>query len=584
MTAFLLESYQALKPDPSDTVIELLTQIASQNGTSSSASQRSFTPSQSALQVNVLWFISLILSLATASFGILVKQWLREYLAVKYISPQARLRVRHFRFPGLIEWKVFEIAAVLPLFLQLALGLFFLGLCIFTSSVHSSIGWSTIPLVCGWGMLISFTTLAPIAFPRCPYRTALLKGTLDILHRHFISLSSSRLVKAVRTRLRLGQQWMATCNIRRFLARLRFQRDTFLSDLPLENLSRNDTESVACSFDICTSLYFEPVAAPSFTLCEDDAIKTEAYDLDILLTVDALQTDDELLGTMIRESLSQLAPLGSSMINFVLRTLSHRRSSWNPQIQDLPVNLRSLSKRAWLAVVNIVTDGMTREIQRQTMGQDWEFEWSPWMSHALLLLISPSVHSLPQSANAVITLCLVHNRSSACSTLALPYRTDSGDADIFDGVLQTVSEALKCLDGKTSLSILQELIAHRLRVHHSESFVLSDLSIYPWQRLISSRGLRPVADLLADILNVELDKLADTHGDATWAGWMNQALSAFLTLYTEVPRWTSDADSLIARLLTTNSFISPFLMSMSNADLDILLPAMHTGRFDSCEY
>ena len=101
------------------------------------------------IKVNVLWFASLLCSLITASFGILVKQWLREFLAAENPSPLARLRVRHLRYPQLSWWKVFEIAAVLPLLLQLSLALFFAGLCYFTASVHSSVKCTTLPLVLG---------------------------------------------------------------------------------------------------------------------------------------------------------------------------------------------------------------------------------------------------------------------------------------------------------------------------------------------------------------------------------------------------------------------------------------------------
>ncbi|KAI0337602.1 hypothetical protein BDW22DRAFT_1339434, partial [Trametopsis cervina] len=84
-------------------------------------------------------FASLIISLATASFAILVKQWLRRYMVFTTSFPQGRLRVRHFRREGMETWYVLEIASFLPLLLQVSLGLFFLGLCYFTADVHSSV-------------------------------------------------------------------------------------------------------------------------------------------------------------------------------------------------------------------------------------------------------------------------------------------------------------------------------------------------------------------------------------------------------------------------------------------------------------
>ncbi|KAI0691116.1 hypothetical protein BC835DRAFT_1279793, partial [Cytidiella melzeri] len=184
LTAFLIESYQGLQQDPMEVMVALMQQVAIQtysyslnagflNSTAPPFSQPrlGFQPSVNAVRVNVLWFASLTLSLMSASFGILVKQWLREYLAGDYTSPQARLRVRHYRNPGLDKWKVFEIAAILPLLLQLSLASFFVGLCIFTADVHTTVAHTTLPLVAGWGFLFIASALVPAFSPRCPYKT-----------------------------------------------------------------------------------------------------------------------------------------------------------------------------------------------------------------------------------------------------------------------------------------------------------------------------------------------------------------------------------------------------------------------------
>ncbi|KAI0683949.1 hypothetical protein BC835DRAFT_1294492, partial [Cytidiella melzeri] len=188
LTAFLIESYQSLSPDTSSQMLLVMQQIALQtasynmvNGMINATSQppmnitdvssQPFQPSVAAIRVNVLWFSSLIFSLITASFGMLVKQWLREFLAVENPSPQARLRIRRFRYPELMQWNVFEIAAILPLLQQIALALFFIGLCYFTESVHESVGHTSLPLVAGWAFCFSIFTILPIFFPRCPYKT-----------------------------------------------------------------------------------------------------------------------------------------------------------------------------------------------------------------------------------------------------------------------------------------------------------------------------------------------------------------------------------------------------------------------------
>ncbi|KAI0790196.1 hypothetical protein BC629DRAFT_1287924, partial [Irpex lacteus] len=182
LTAFLIESYNNLLEDPATQTLvairQLVTQTASYkyeagmlNSSASPLVVEAFQASSTDIRVNVLWFASLLFSLITASFGILVKQWLREFLAAENPSPQARLRVRHLRYPQLSHWKVFEIAAILPLLLQLALALFFVGLCYFTASVHPSVKYTTLPLVIGWTFCFSTVTILPLFHPKCPYRT-----------------------------------------------------------------------------------------------------------------------------------------------------------------------------------------------------------------------------------------------------------------------------------------------------------------------------------------------------------------------------------------------------------------------------
>lgn len=178
LTAFLIESYKNLQPQTDSQMLVVLQQIALQtssyaivNDMLNSTSQpmnvtvEPFRPADNDIRVNVLWFSSLVISLVTASFGILVKQWLREYLAVENHSPQGRLRVRHFRHPELVKWKVIEIAAVLPLLQQIALGLFLTELCYFTASVHKSVGRATLSLVLGWALCFFTATFLPLGAP-----------------------------------------------------------------------------------------------------------------------------------------------------------------------------------------------------------------------------------------------------------------------------------------------------------------------------------------------------------------------------------------------------------------------------------
>jgi len=87
-----------------------------------------FSPSPTDIRINVYWFTSLSLSLATVLLGILCMQWLREYERNTPLDPQDAISLRQLRYEGLIAWKVPDILMLLPVLLHLALLLFFLGL------------------------------------------------------------------------------------------------------------------------------------------------------------------------------------------------------------------------------------------------------------------------------------------------------------------------------------------------------------------------------------------------------------------------------------------------------------------------
>lgn len=122
-----------------------------------------------------------MISLITASFAILVKQWLHEYMARETQAPLLSLLIRFFRTEGLTKWQVFEIAAALPLLLQIALLLFFIGLSEFLCQLHPVVGWVTTAVTVSWLFIFIFTTITPIFSSLCPYKTPILKRPLNSL-------------------------------------------------------------------------------------------------------------------------------------------------------------------------------------------------------------------------------------------------------------------------------------------------------------------------------------------------------------------------------------------------------------------
>ncbi|KAI0071096.1 hypothetical protein K474DRAFT_1669377 [Panus rudis PR-1116 ss-1] len=193
LTAFNIESYKSLDQDPS---VLLLTQISAQLANMNSENSNSplnlagseAPRSPQAVRVNSLWFASLVCSLVTASLAILVKQWLREYMAQDNTLPRARVRVRYWRYLGLQGWRVFEIAAFLPFLLQIALLLFFLGLCLFLLALDPIVGWVVTSMVIVWVALFVGSTVAPVFSPRCPYKTPVLQSTVQSIRDGFSSI------------------------------------------------------------------------------------------------------------------------------------------------------------------------------------------------------------------------------------------------------------------------------------------------------------------------------------------------------------------------------------------------------------
>lgn len=155
LTAFNVQSYQLLQPAPApDPILIALQQISAQltsfsmnppfvNSTQP-AYQQQDTPAprapRAAVWLNALWFSSLVLSLSSASIGIMVKQWLSEYRSgIPPNTSRETVRLRQHRFNHLIKWRVGDIVTAIPILLQLALALFLAGLVMLLRMLHPTV-------------------------------------------------------------------------------------------------------------------------------------------------------------------------------------------------------------------------------------------------------------------------------------------------------------------------------------------------------------------------------------------------------------------------------------------------------------
>jgi hypothetical protein len=138
-----------------------------------------FRPPVSAVRINVMWITALVVSLVSALLGVLVKSWLREFQNRALTSPRDSVRMRQFRYDGLVTWHVSDIVASLPLLLQFPLVLFLVGLLCLLWTVNATVAvWTTV-IVSSSLFVVFVSFIAPVFRPSCPYKSA---PTLHVLH------------------------------------------------------------------------------------------------------------------------------------------------------------------------------------------------------------------------------------------------------------------------------------------------------------------------------------------------------------------------------------------------------------------
>ncbi|KAI0054493.1 hypothetical protein BV25DRAFT_1816980, partial [Artomyces pyxidatus] len=167
VAAFIIESYKSLQPDSGDTTVLLLSQISQQlaaaaNGTrlslpSPGPDSAPFHAASSSLRVNILWFISLILSLSCALIATLMQQWARRYLqgwARRYLqgvqgpaTPHRRGPIHAYLHMGLQTFRMASMIEALPALLHISVFLFFAGLVDFIFQINTTVAWAALAFV-----------------------------------------------------------------------------------------------------------------------------------------------------------------------------------------------------------------------------------------------------------------------------------------------------------------------------------------------------------------------------------------------------------------------------------------------------
>lgn len=183
LTAFVVATYPLLQAGDATVTNQLLAYaISTRSGGSpippaiNSTISTLLSPSSTTLSarwINALFFVSLVLSLAAAFFGILAKQWLREYLQWKspLASPRENVLIRELSYEAWEAWNIATTIFCIPAFLELAMVLFLGGLVIFLWTLDSTVA-IVITVFVGLFLVsaVGFTVL-PIFVQRCPYKS-----------------------------------------------------------------------------------------------------------------------------------------------------------------------------------------------------------------------------------------------------------------------------------------------------------------------------------------------------------------------------------------------------------------------------
>ena len=192
VAAFIIESYQNLSPDSSDTTNMLLAHISQQlvnisNGTPlesiSTQSGQPFKPTANAVRVNVLWFLSLVLSLTCALSATLMQQWARRYqeLAQRPGAFHRRARMRAYIFDGINRFGMARVVATMPTLMHISVFFFFAGLVDFLFPIYATVAYATFGCIGVFALAYAILTILPNIYLNCPYGTPLSGFTWRIL-------------------------------------------------------------------------------------------------------------------------------------------------------------------------------------------------------------------------------------------------------------------------------------------------------------------------------------------------------------------------------------------------------------------
>ncbi|KAL1940374.1 hypothetical protein VTO73DRAFT_8946 [Trametes versicolor] len=316
LTAFNVQSYILLQPATPDPTLLALQQISLQLSSFSTGPPPAFVNSTHppfqqgdsssppvprwAVWLNTLWFTSLILSLSSASIGIMVKQWLNEYTSgissesesEAGISRQTA-RLRQYRLNNLIEWHVGDIVNSIPVLLQVSLALFLAGLLVLLWTLHPTV--ATISSVFA-GLLGAFTlatVVLPSIKPGCAYLSPQSLAVYHMLRRgpSVVKIHLQLTLRPLALSL-LNHPWMLRTPFRNLIRVLSVENSVKASTWRGTEKSIVSKESQSLDADIISTAY-DTAMNPDLILTAAVCLSELDANIYVINCIDRLQQIDE---------------------------------------------------------------------------------------------------------------------------------------------------------------------------------------------------------------------------------------------------------------------------------------------------
>lgn len=192
LTAFVIESKKLLEQDQTEVLVDMTIAYFNNRGNLSNIafSRPDFEPTFTAISINCLLFASLGASLLSALVSVVALQWVGDYDAAITrggSSPEERAKRRQFRYAGVVNWKMGEIIATLPLLLYASVALFWAGASQWMWSLHHTVGYVVASGIAVSALVYILTTMCAAIFVSAPFRTPLSRGIYWISKPAFFS-------------------------------------------------------------------------------------------------------------------------------------------------------------------------------------------------------------------------------------------------------------------------------------------------------------------------------------------------------------------------------------------------------------